>query len=89
VLTGPNAGGKTVLLKTLGLAVLMSHAGLFVAASTRTADGRLAKATLPAFGAVLTDIGDEQSIEASLSTYAAHLTNLKRIVEHAGPTRCC
>jgi DNA mismatch repair protein MutS2 len=86
VLTGPNAGGKTVLLKTLGLAVLMSHAGLFVAASTRTSDGRLAKATLPAFGAVLTDIGDEQSIEASLSTYAAHLTNLKRIVEHAGPT---
>jgi DNA mismatch repair protein MutS2 len=85
VLTGPNAGGKTVLLKTLGLAVLMSHAGLFVAASDRTADGRPAKVTLPAFDALLTDIGDEQSIEASLSTYAAHLTNLRRIVEHAGP----
>jgi DNA mismatch repair protein MutS2 len=85
VLTGPNAGGKTVLLKTLGLAVLMSHTGLFVAASARTAEGRPTKVTLPSFGAVLTDIGDEQSIEASLSTYAAHLTNLKRIVEHAAP----
>ena len=85
VLTGPNAGGKTVLLKTLGLAVLMAHSGLFVAAAGRTADGRLAKATLPPFAAVLTDIGDEQSIEASLSTYAAHLTNLRRIVEDAGP----
>jgi DNA mismatch repair protein MutS2 len=83
VLTGPNAGGKTVLLKTLGLAVLMAHAGLFVAAGSRgPGPGRV---TLPAFRAVLTDIGDEQSIEASLSTYAAHLTNLKRIVEHAGP----
>lgn len=83
VLTGPNAGGKTVLLKTLGLAVLMAHAGLFVAAGSSGA--RPGRVTLPAFRAVLTDIGDEQSIEASLSTYAAHLTNLKRIVEHAGP----
>ncbi len=83
VLTGPNAGGKTVLLKTLGLAVLMAHAGLFVAAGAQGA--RPGRVTLPAFRAVLTDIGDEQSIEASLSTYAAHLTNLKRIVEHAGP----
>ena len=85
VLTGPNAGGKTVLLKTLGLAVLMAHAGLFVAAAARTADGRPAKATLPPFLSLLTDIGDEQSIEASLSTYAAHLTNLRRIVEDAAP----
>ncbi|MFU8887184.1 MAG: endonuclease MutS2 [Trueperaceae bacterium] len=85
VLTGPNAGGKTVLLKTLGLAVLMAHAGLFVAAAARAADGRPAKTTLPTFRSVLTDIGDEQSIEASLSTYAAHLTNLRRIVEDAGP----
>ncbi|MFN2322434.1 MAG: endonuclease MutS2 [Trueperaceae bacterium] len=82
VLTGPNAGGKTVLLKTLGLAVLMAHAGLFVAAGS--GGPRPSRVTLPAFRAVLTDIGDEQSIEASLSTYAAHLTNLKRIVEHAG-----
>ena len=85
VLTGPNAGGKTVLLKTLGLAVLMAHAGLFVAAAARWDDGRPARATLPPFAALLTDIGDEQSIEASLSTYAAHLTNLRRIVEEAGP----
>jgi len=85
VLTGPNAGGKTVLLKTLGLAVLMAHAGLFVAAAARAADGRPSKATLPPLRSVLTDIGDEQSIEASLSTYAAHLTNLRRIVEDAGP----
>lgn len=85
VLTGPNAGGKTVLLKTLGLAVLMAHAGLYVAAGAAARGGRPARVTLPAFRAVLTDIGDEQSIEASLSTYAAHLTNLKRIVEHAGP----
>jgi DNA mismatch repair protein MutS2 len=86
VLTGPNAGGKTVLLKTLGLAVLMAHAGLFVAAgAARGGSGRPTRVTLPAFDAVLTDIGDEQSLEASLSTYAAHLTNLKRIVEHAGP----
>ncbi|MDF1522268.1 MAG: Smr/MutS family protein [Trueperaceae bacterium] len=91
VLTGPNAGGKTVLLKTLGLAVLMAHAGLFVAAgaaasgAARGGSGRPSRVALPAFDAVLTDIGDEQSLEASLSTYAAHLTNLKRIVEHAGP----
>jgi len=85
VLTGPNAGGKTVLLKTLGLAVLMAHAGLFVAAAARAIDGRPSRATLPPFRSVLTDIGDEQSIEASLSTYAAHLTNLRRIVEDAAP----
>ncbi len=85
VLTGPNAGGKTVLLKTLGLAVLMAHTGLFVAASNRGGDGRRSRVTLPEFRAVLTDIGDEQSLEASLSTYAAHLTNLKRIVENAAP----
>lgn len=83
VLTGPNAGGKTVLLKTLGLAVLMAHAGLYVAAGAGGAHPQ--RVTLPTLRAVLTDIGDEQSIEASLSTYAAHLTNLKRIVEHAGP----
>ncbi len=86
VVTGPNAGGKTVLLKTLGLAVLMAHAGLFVAAGAeRRADGRPRRVRLPRVGSLLTDIGDEQSIEASLSTYAAHLTNLRRIVEAAGP----
>ena len=74
IVTGPNAGGKTVLLKTLGLAAVMAHSGLFVAAK---------KPTLPHFDALLTDIGDEQSIEASLSTYAGHLKNLKAIVERA------
>ena len=86
VVTGPNAGGKTVLLKTLGLAVLMAHAGLFVAAGAEpTEAGRPRRARLPRVASLLTDIGDEQSIEASLSTYAAHLTNLRRIVETAGP----
>ena len=74
IVTGPNAGGKTVLLKTLGLAAVMAHSGLFVAAK---------KPTLPHFDALLTDIGDEQSIEASLSTYAGHLKNLKAIVERS------
>ncbi len=79
VITGPNAGGKTVLLKTLGLAALMAHSGLFVASSEQE------EPTLPYFEALLTDIGDEQSIEASLSTYAGHLTNLKAIVDKASP----
>lgn len=74
IVTGPNAGGKTVLLKTLGLATLMAHSGLFVAAQTPT---------LPYVDKLLTDIGDEQSIEASLSTYAGHLKNLRAIVEEA------
>ena len=77
IITGPNAGGKTVLLKTLGLAALMAHSGLFVAAS------RQKPPTLPFLDALLTDIGDEQSIEASLSTYAGHLQNLKAIAEGA------
>ncbi len=77
IVTGPNAGGKTVLLKTLGLAAVMAHSGLFLAAS--------GKPTLPHFRALLTDIGDEQSIEASLSTYAGHLKNLRAIAEGAAP----
>lgn len=77
IVTGPNAGGKTVLLKTLGLAAVMAHSGLFVAAE--------GKPTLPHLKALLTDIGDEQSIEASLSTYAGHLKNLKAISEQAAP----
>lgn len=78
VVTGPNAGGKTVFIKTVGLAALMAHSGLYVAASTEE------RAHMPFLDAVMTDIGDEQSIEASLSTYAGHLTNLKAIVERAG-----
>jgi len=77
IITGPNAGGKTVAIKTLGLAVLMAQSGLFVAAASEPAP------TVPFFDALLTDIGDEQSIEASLSTYAGHLKNLRTIVEQA------
>lgn len=77
IITGPNAGGKTVLIKTLGLAAAMAQAGLFVAAGGESAP------VLPRVTALLSDIGDEQSIEASLSTYAGHLQNLKAIVEHA------
>jgi DNA mismatch repair protein MutS2 len=77
IVTGPNAGGKTVLIKTLGLAALMAHSGLFVAAAAGSSP------QLPRFSQLLVDIGDEQSIEASLSTYAGHLTNLKRIVLEA------
>ena len=80
IVTGPNAGGKTVLLKTLGVAVLMAQSGLFVAAGDEANPPRL-----PWFEAILADIGDEQSIEASLSTYAGHLTNLATIVRDAGP----
>ncbi len=80
VVTGPNAGGKTVLLKTVGLAALMAHSGLYVAAD------RGSQALLPRLEALLADIGDQQSIEASLSTYAGHLLNLREVVERASPT---
>src|SRR5690606_35422303 len=70
----------TVLLKTVGLAALMAHTGLYVAAEPGES------ALVPRLDALLADIGDQQSIEASLSTYAGHLLNLKEIVERAGPT---
>ncbi len=75
LVTGPNMGGKTVLLKTLGLAVLMHQAGLFVAAEA---------AELGWVRRLEVDIGDEQSLEANLSTFAAHLRRLDRILDHAG-----
>ena len=76
LITGPNMGGKTATLKTLGLAVLMHQSGLYVAAS---------RARLPIVDDVLVDVGDEQSIEASLSTFAAHLQHLRYVLKHASP----
>lgn len=76
LITGPNMGGKTVTLKTLGLCALMNACGMYVPAH---------RAALPPLDAVLVDIGDEQSIEASLSTFAAHLLHLREVLAGAGP----
>lgn len=74
LITGPNMGGKTAFLKTVGLAVLMAQSGLFVAAE---------EARLPWVDRVFADIGDEQSIQESLSTFASHLLRLKRMLQEA------
>ena len=76
VVSGPNTGGKTVSLKTVGLAALSAQSGIPVAAE---------RAEMPVFDQVLADIGDEQSIAADLSTFSAHVLNLKSMLEVATP----
>src|SRR5580700_7856432 len=76
VISGPNTGGKTVALKTTGLAALAAQSGIPVAAQ---------RAVLPVFDGVLVDIGDQQSIAADLSTFSAHMLNLKTMLELATP----
>lgn len=76
VITGPNAGGKTIAIKTAGLLQMMALSGMPV-----PADG---SSSFPLLKEILVDIGDEQSIESSLSTFSAHVSNIARIIERAG-----
>lgn len=78
VISGPNAGGKSVCLKTVGLLQYMFQAGLAIPAA--------ATSEMPIFEGIYIDIGDQQSIDNDLSTYSSHLTNMKEMLAEAGPT---